>query len=190
MSFNRTKYDSSAYNLQMDRSIGPGDYRLFGSFAENNNQCFSSFGPVGAKSDVSLVKNFDDLTFTKMANVESNLSWRNHKLSKSNDNKEITTTLNHKKQCSKKLTIEDTRFTHPIDNYRSMSLTTYQYEPYLHVNPQCHIQESTDRIGLNSRLYSKDMYILHEQIPWDNGDAFPKEKPSKQIEDCKYICKS
>jgi hypothetical protein len=56
-----------------------------------------------------------------------------------------------------------------------MSLTEYQYEPYLHVNPQCVIQESTDRIGLNSRLVIKDNYSIPNQEFWDNGDGFPKE---------------
>jgi hypothetical protein len=181
MSSNRTIYDSEAYNLQINRSIGPGDYRLCESYAENNNQCFSDFGPIGSKSDVSLVKKDEDLYFNDMADVESQLSWRNHKLSKSNELPSFNTVkVNNKKDCNNKLTSEDTRFTHPIDDYRCMSLLAYQYEPHLHVNPQCHVQESYDRIGLNSRLYSKDMYILKEQIPWDKGDAFPKEQKTKK----------
>jgi hypothetical protein len=180
MSFNRTKYDSTAYNLEINRSVGPGDYRLYGSFGENCNQCFSDFGPIGSKADVSLTKDLNDLTFGNMAVTESNLSWRSHKLSKDNCNPTIKNPpITHKKACSKVLTTEDTRFTHPIDNYRSMSLTSYQYEPYLPVNPQCHIQDIDDRVGLNSRLYSKDMYILHDQNPWDDGSAFPKPTPDK-----------
>lgn len=187
MSSNRTIYDSLAYDLEINRSKGPGDYRLFGSYAENINQCYSAFGPIGSKADVSLVKENDDFTFTELANIESQLSWRNHKLSKYNNNnpKPITTKVNNKNECTNKLNTEDTRFTHPIDNYRSMSLLPYQYDPYLHVNPQCHVQESNDRIGLNSRLYSKDMYILSEQIPWDKGDAFPKETKQKKSK-CLY----
>ena len=184
MSSNRTIYDSQAYNLQINRSIGPGDYRLFGSYAENINQCYSDSGPIGSKADVSIVKKSDDLSFTEMADVESQLSWRNHKLSKYNDNCRLNLIkVNNKNQCSTKLSAEDTRFTHPIDNYRGMSLLPYQYEPYLHINPQCHVQESHDRIGLNSRLYSKDMYIASSQIKWDNGDALPKE-----IKQPKYKC--
>ena len=56
MSFNRTKYDKCAYELQMNRSTGEGDYRLYAPFAENCSQCISETGPIGAKSDVSLVK--------------------------------------------------------------------------------------------------------------------------------------
>lgn len=184
MSFNRTKYDKCAYDLEIGRSTGPGDYRLFGSFAENCNQCFSSDGPIGAKSDVSIVKKPLDLSFTEMSQVESELSWRNQLLTKCNNNynpidKHQT---NHKPSCAKKLTSEDTRFTHPIDNYRSMSLTSFQVEPYLHVNPQCHIQESYDLIGMNSRLYAKDIYKIPDQEFFDKGESLPKEIPvNKEI---------
>lgn len=184
MSFNRTKYDNSAYDLQMDRSIAPGDYRLYAPFAENCNQCYSYTGPIGAKSDVSVVKKSMDLDFKDMTDTESQLSWRNNKLGKNNaqTNPLEGKNVEHKPVCSNKLTSEDTRFTHPIDNYRGMSLTDLMLEPYLHVNPQCHVQESGDRIGLNSRLYSKDTYLLPAQDFWDKGDALPKEIPSaKQV---------
>ncbi len=181
MSFNRTRYDNCAYNLQMGRSTGPGDYRLFGAFAENSDQCLSYDGPVGSKSDVSTVKKPLDLCFRDMAQVESELSWRNQLLTKCNKNSSPfgKHKLNHKPSCNKKLIPEDTRFTHPLDNYRSMSLTSYQVEPYLHVNPQCHVQESGDRIGMNSRLYAKDVYKIPTQEFLDKGDAFPKEIPVK-----------
>jgi hypothetical protein len=189
MSFNRTKYDSSAYKLEIDRSIKPGDYRIYGSYAENLNQCMAAFGPVGSKADVSITRDPKDLSYKDLSVTESNLSWRRKHLSKDNEDcldLPVIPKLRHKNICSKLLNIEDSRFTHPIDNYRCMSLTAYQYEPYLHINPQCHIQE--DRIGLNSRLYSKDMYILHEQTPWDNFD-YPKPKEDKlHICTYKYLC--
>ena len=177
MSFNRIKYDITSYDLQMGRSTAPGDYRLYSPFAENCNQCYSYSGPIGAKSDVSLVKKPMDLCFKDMADAESQLSWRNQKLGKTNSqtNPLANTKLEHKPVCSNKLTPEDTRFTHPLDNYRGMSLTDLMIEPYLHINPQCHVQESDDRIGLNSRLYSKDTYKLTPQKFWDNGEALPKE---------------
>ena len=180
MSFNRIRYDNCAYDLQMGRSVGPGDYRLYGSFAENCDQCLSYDGPIGAKSDVSIVKKPLDLSFKEMAEVESELSWRNQLLTKCNNNNTPINKYkpNHKPSCSKKLTSEDTRFTHPIDNYRCMSLTNYQVEPYLHVNPQCHVQE--DRIGMNSRLHAKDIYKIPVQDFLDNGEALPKEIPYKK----------
>lgn len=177
MSFNRTKYDKCAYDLQMGRSTGPGDYRLYAPYAENCDACYSYDGPIGSKADVSLVKKTLDFNFKDMAQTESELSWRNQLLTKCNNNDSPLGkfTVEHKPVCNNKLSGEDTRFTHPIDNYRSMSFTSLQLEPYLHVNPQCHVQESNDRIGLNSRLRSKDLYRMPVQQFWDNGEALPKE---------------
>lgn len=180
MSFNRIKYDNTAYDLQMGQSTAPGDYRLYAPFAENCNQCYSYTGPIGSKSDVSLVKGPMDLSFKNMADAESQLSWRNQRLGKSNaqTNPLTDVKLEHKPVCSNQLTPEDTRFTHPLDNYRGMSLTDLMLEPYIHVNPQCHVQESGDRIGLNSRLHSKDTWKLSPQDFWDKGEALPKEIPT------------
>lgn len=177
MSFNRTKYDKCAYDLQMGRSTGPGDYRLFGSYAENCNQCLSYDGPVGAKSDVSTAKKPLDLKFKDMAEVESGLSWRNQLLTKCNDNSNPLEkyTVNHKPTCTKKLTPEDTRFTHPLDNYRGMSLTAYQIEPSLPVNPQCFVRESTERVGMNSRLFAKDSFKQTIPTFLDKGEALPQQ---------------
>jgi hypothetical protein len=176
MSFNRTKYDECAYNLQMGRSRDPGNYRLAPEFAENCNQCFSATGPVGGKADVSTSKKIGELTFGSMAETESHLSWRNQSLNKCNILTQpfSKSQVNHKPVCSNKLTPEDTRFTFPIDNYRGMSLTSYMVSPYLPVNPQCHIQDSCDTIGLNSRLAAKDTYKLPKAQMWDKGEALPK----------------
>ena len=176
MSFNRTKYDKCAYDLQMGRSRDPGNYRIAPEFAENCNECFSANGPVGSKADVSLTKERGELRFGTMADTESHLSWRHQQLTKCNKLSQPfgKFKVNHKPVCSNKLTPEDTRFTFPIDNYRGMSLTTYMVSPYLPVNPQCHIQESCDRIGFNSRLSAKDSYRPQKVEMWDKGEALPK----------------
>ena len=176
MAFNRTSYDKTAYELQMGRSIGPGDYRLSADFAENCDQCYSQNGPLGAKSDVSLVKKNNELHFGNMAQTESELSWRNQKLRKSNENFSPLDKYktNNKATCSNKLVPEDTRFTFPIDNYRGMSLTDYMVSPYLPINPQCHVQENCSKTGLNSRMTAKDRYVKPSQgdktkyIEWDS----------------------
>jgi hypothetical protein len=182
MSFNRNKYDKCAYELQMGRSVAPGDYRLFGPFAENCDVCYSYDGPIGSKADVSLVKKPASLSLEEMAQAESELSWRKQPLTRCNNDASPLGKYNleHKPTCTKKLSPEDTRFTHPIDNYRGMSLTSYQLEPYLPVNPQCHIQESGDRIGSNSRLNAKDAYRMPKQDFWDKGEALPKEIPVRK----------
>jgi hypothetical protein len=179
MSFNRPSYDKEAYDLQINRSTQPGDYRLFASFAERQDSCLSYNGPVNAKSDVSLVRQQTDLNNQNMAEIESDLSWRKHRLSKSNKNEPSpldNTKLINKSVCNNKLVPEDTRFTHPIDNYRAMSLTPYFYEPYVPINLQCHIQPINDKIGLNSRMAAKDAYTIPQQTMWDNGSALPNER--------------
>lgn len=183
MSFNRIKYDTSAYDLQMNRSTDTGDYRLFAPFAENCNQCLSYDGPIGSKSDVSLVRENMDLSFKDMAETESQLSWRRQYLSKNNKplNNLDENNLKHKPVCTSKLTPEDTRFTHPIDDFRSMSYTPLMMSPYLPVNPQCHFQSTDDLLGLNSRLFSKDNYKLDPVLFLDNGSALPREEASKPV---------
>ena len=41
MSFSRINYDNTAYDLKINRSIGPGDYRLFKGYNENCSKCYS-----------------------------------------------------------------------------------------------------------------------------------------------------
>ena len=188
MAFSRTKYDNKVYNLEIERSTTQGDYRLNSYFAENNDICFSYDGPIGSKSDVSLVKN------NNMIELESDLLWRNNKNSKSNENinKLNNYKLNHKNNCSNKLISEDTRFTHPIDNYRSINVTDFKFTPYIHVNPQFHIQDINDRLGLDSRAFAKDnMSNNYNQSYLDNGEALPpKQNLNKQISSWKNACSS
>ena len=180
MSFNRTKYDKCAYELQMNRSTGELGYRVFAPYGENCNSCYSEAGPVGSKADVSLVREQTDMQSGENTQVESSLSWRNKILNRCNDssNPLNNAKLIHKSNCNKLVVSEDTRFTHPIDNYRSMSLTEYQIEPYLHVNPQCYIQSNYDKTGLNSRNAVKDNYVFPKQKYWDDLSSLPKELPN------------
>jgi hypothetical protein len=164
MAFSRNNYDSCAYDLKIKRSTDQGDYRLYGYFAENENQCYSYNGPIGSKSDVSLVKNTTETCFGTMAEVESDLTWRNNKLDRCNDKKFNKFPVIDKPICASNLTSQDTRFTNPIDNYRGMSLTSYMLNPYLSTNPQCYIQEVRNLVGSNTRLETKDCYDLTTNI--------------------------
>ena len=176
MSFNRTKYDECALNLDAKRSSDQLDYRIFGGAAENCQQCVNVDGIMGRSGD-STSKKPMDLKWGDMADTESMLSWRHHQLNKCNDNNMdwSNKTLHHKPVCSNKLVAEDTRFTHPLDDYRCMSLTDLMISPYLPINPQCVIQE--DRIGLDTKLVAKDHYRMPHQRFWDNGSALPKSSP-------------
>ena len=164
MAFSRTTYDRCAYDLEIKRSTEQGDYRLFGYFAENDNQCYSYNGPIGSKCEVSTIKKLNETCFGNMADVESDLSWRNNKLDKCNDKIFNKFPVIDKPICSSNLTPQDTRFTNPIDNYRGMSLTNYMLTPYLYLNPQCYIQNNGDLIGSNTRLETKDCFNLSKTV--------------------------
>jgi len=184
MSFNRLKYDDCATKLHNQRSTGVGQYRLFPGYVENCEQCYSSNGPIGSKADVSTAKNSCSLNWSDMTHIESELQSRNISASDCNKNKTnmhySKNTVNDKKVCNPMLNSEDTRFTNPLQSYRSMSLTSYHLQPWLFSNPQCHIQD--DRIGLGSRIIAKDTYKMSPPEIFDKGEALPKPiKPSKIV---------
>jgi len=161
MSFNRIKYDN--YNVEINRSIAPGDYRLFEDYNKNINSCYSYNGPIGSKIDVSITDNLTD--------IESELSWRRRLLTNNItddiDNLKSFKTM-HKNICSKVLTPQDTRFSHPVTSYRSMSTTDLQLQPYVPINPQSIIQDLKEKSGINSRLDLKDNYKPQEPVYRDN----------------------
>lgn len=174
MSFSRVTYDQCAYNLQLNQSIQPGEYRLLDKSVENENACMSYGGPIGSKADVSVAKLDNQLVFNEMTDIESKLSWRHQILNNCNsDSFLINTEVKHKSNCSLQLIAEDTRFTHPIDDFRCMNTVDYNYIPYLFVNPQDYYLE--DRIGTNSRLFVKDTYVAPKTVMWDKGEVFPPQ---------------
>lgn len=155
MSFSRIKYDNEAYDLQLNRSVAPGDYRLFQNYNENCDKCYSQDGVRNSKSDSAITSQW-----ANMADAESLLTNRVNKLIDHNaygandmyKNVPIITVPT----CDNSLSAEDTRFSYPLEAYRSMDLTAYHYSPHLFSNPQCEIQD--DRIGMNSRLRVKDTF--------------------------------
>lgn len=177
MSFTRTKYDNEAYDLRMERSIGPGDYRLFFGSNENCGKCLSYDGPRNAKSDVSLSDGGNINQWGTMSEVESHLTNRINKLTDTNiygrnDHYKNIPVVN-KKNCGNGIVSEDTRFSYPLEAYRCMDLTAYHYSPFLHVNGQCEIQENNNKIGLNSRLRVKDTFIVNRPILIDQSSILP-----------------
>lgn len=179
--FTRLRADECATKLSTQRSVAPGTYRLNAESAENCDQCLSYEGARNGKAEVSTMKSKCSLDWGNMAAVESDLRNLGIPLKECNEN--VTSdykknqTIN-KNLCSKFLNSEDTRFSFPVQSFRSMSLTAYQLSPFLHANPQCHVQD--DRIGSNSRLKAKDSYVLQRPVAMDNGEALPKEMQEEQ----------
>jgi len=180
MSFNRMRYDDCATKLHVERSVGEGNYRLFPGYVENSKECLSFDGPKGSKVDVSTAEKKTTLNWGNMAKIESDLKRLNVPLTDCNEN---ATNLDYHKNetfnklgCSPFLNAEDTRFSYPLQSFRSMSLTSYQLQPFLFSNPQCHVQD--DRQGLNSRNAVKDAYKTPETNFLDKGESLPKENPN------------
>ena len=183
MSFNRTRYDDCATDAYTARSINEGNYRLFPGFMENKEQCFSYNGPRGNKSDVSTSEKVPLFDWSKMAQVESQLQSRTIFLSRCNENQADMAYGNNqtvnKLNCAAPLNAEDTRFTNPVQSYRSLSTMILQLQPFLFSNPQCHVID--DRIGLDSRNKAKDSYTIPKVVMVDKGEALPKENPNMEL---------
>ena len=180
MSFNRNKYDNHTYDEEIDRSTNPLYYRVNNCFSNSVNECYPYNGITNKKN-----KKFD----ADKADIESELTNRNLPSNYSNKIGKNDKYLKLKqketlKNCTKNMEVEDTRFTHPIDNYRGMSTTEYNLSPYLHVNPQNNINYWRD--GINSRLVVRDSYRIPEQKSWDDNN-FPVEKKYKKKK-CRVNC--
>ena len=171
MSFNRLRYDPYAYELKMEASIDQGLYRLLNDSAENINKCFSPTGIVGVRSDTSYIEDKG-----LMADAESSLLGLNVKLNKSNVVSKLPEIKpRDKNSCSINNGPQDTRFTHPIDNYRSMNILNYHFTPFVHIYNN-YIGNNKEHNGLNTRLYSRDTYIMPEHECWEDYTAFPPSK--------------
>lgn len=188
MSFTRLMYDNCACKEATERSVGPMHYRLFGGQVENCDVCHSYSGHRNSREDVSTTRDNCELGHGSMVQVESELQNRVNPRSVCNKaaaNKgyvKHTPELKHKDKCGDFLDEEDTRFTHPIDNYRGISVDRFQYLP---IDPQCNIFWNN---SINSRLVAKDTYkMVRPELLTDI--PFPIELPSND-KVCSYKCDS
>ena len=193
MSFSRINYDECAYDLKLDRSTAPGTYRLFPGYADNCDKCYPYHAPLNSKEHASMARGNCETGFGKLADVESHITNRKNYLEKCNKTGKNDSykkfPVHHKQLCNRTLEGEDTRFTHPLDNYRGMSLTGYYYTPYLHVNPQSIMQTNHHREGHSTRQMVKDCYNLPDQEAWDKGKGLPPKPKPVPKKGCKMCCK-
>lgn len=192
MSFSRINYDHCAYDLQVNRSVAPGNYRLFKGSVDNCDQCYPYNQPSNSKEQTSVARSKCDTGFGSLAQVESELTNRTNYLEKCNkegkNNGYLKAKVFHKPLCANTIESEDTRFTNPLDNYRGMSLTGFFFNPYLHVNPQCQIQSNKQRDGNSTRLHVKDSYKVPNQEKWDTGTTLPPKPKKVERQSCKTCC--
>lgn len=184
MAFSRTKYDECQHQLQIKRSTSVGDYHLFAPAHESCNRCYSYHGPVGSQGDVSMPRKNCMLNLGDKAEAESHLT--NRVIPENNCNGvgsnqgylKFQSNNVHADRCNPKVNALDTRFSHPLDAYRGMNTMEYQFEPYLHTNPQCQVW---NRPEVYSRFISRDTYVIPKQEAWDNGKALPAPKSAPKI---------
>ena len=192
MAFNRINYDDCAYDLKLNRSVGPGNYRLSSDFADSCNKCYPYNEPSTSNNHASLVRENNDYGFGNITEAESMLTNRVNHLEKCNKHGKNDyynkMKLTHKPLCDKTLEAQDTRFTNPLDQYRGMSLTNFHFTPYLHVNPQCFIQTNFHREGNSTRQMVKDCYKYPNQDFWDKGKALPPPPAEVKKDGCKVCC--
>ena len=162
MAFNRINYDDCAYDLKLNRSVAPGNYRLSSDFADSCNKCYPYNEPSTSNNHASLVRENHDYGFGNITEAESMLTNRVNHLEKCNKHGKNDyynkMKLTHKPLCDKTLEAQDTRFTNPLDQYRGMSLTNFHFTPYLHVNPQCFIQTNSF-VSLESKNHSQSLKL-------------------------------
>ena len=176
MSFTRSMYDSCACNQSTQRSIAPMNYRLYEGPYENCNQCFSSCGPYNATNEASSVnRQCDKNGRGTQVEVESILT---NRVKQSTDCTDVSCDQScfnnlpktyNKPNCKGNIQSEESRFTHPIDNYRGMSIDRFQYLP---IDPQCNIYCND---SIDTRLLAKDTYKVIVPNIIDN-DPYPKPK--------------
>lgn len=163
--FTRKKYDPSCLNNNINQATKPLEFNLYNGFNYNCTPCMLSADTLGgSKSDVSVS--------TDLIEVENNLSNRNIISSKCSTANNDKYQVINKKYCNHLLNFDDTRFSHPLQQYREMSMLDLHYTPYIHINPQCHIQD--DRIGFDSRS-AKYNFVAPKPKLIDQKQFLPKE---------------
>ena len=193
MSFSRLPYDKCAYSQKLQRSVTPGDYRLYSGYGENCKKCLPLNAPINSNNGASSVRRLGKTDFGVLVNAESHLTNRTVPSSlcdeKASDNEHKKMKVHHKPICAETVSTVDTRFTHPVDSYRGLSLTNFHMNPHLHVNPQNNVQCDSQREGFHSRVWVKDNYKIPKQNKWDKGEALPpKPKKVKKLPKCKVQC--
>jgi hypothetical protein len=165
LQFARVGYDAHDIKAEEVQNNKIANYMHERFAHEVQNTCYSPFGSGPAQSMLSrpMMEGYVDLA--NKADVESKL--RNIHLPlnhpQRNQNKDyLSISRMEGSSCGvESMTNEDTRFTHPIQNYRELSTTQLVFTPYLHMNPQNVVAETNDfhtskeRIGRSTRTMSK-----------------------------------
>jgi hypothetical protein len=152
-------------------------------FANNCKKCYTDHGPRGQDMNVSVITN------QNLIDVDSLLTNRSKIASDCKDG--LVTDIKfdqykkyHLPNCNKFMDRHDTRLTHPIHNYRGMTIDWF-FEPRVgNRDEQCNIFWNFEE---NTRLTAKDSYRPDVPLPLDSTHALPQEKLKKN-KDCLKYC--
>ncbi|AYV79391.1 MAG: hypothetical protein Faunusvirus12_4 [Faunusvirus sp.] len=192
MSFTRVHYDSCAYDEILKQTQEPGRYKLYSGQVGNCQPCAAPNGPRNNRlynsSETQTVKRDDNVEYTPLVEVESllsNRSYPNSRCMAPNTLKEKDAKLSAFAKgpkpdiCNIELQSEDTRLTHPLDNYRGIRPDRFEWPI---IDPVEFIywlkDDSSRRDGTNTRLDVKDsfkkLYPAAELRSLDGTVAAPK----------------
>jgi hypothetical protein len=176
MSFSRVFYDSNDYNVKKASYNNYVNYRIFPDFAESTAKCIPVLGPTSESSSHDSGRALIDLE--TIVEVGSQLTRRSNPITRNDFGIGNVSKLNYKIPFCKldSLTGEDTRFSHPIDDYRCISATNYYMQPYLPVNPQDTITQLVIP-GNSSRIRAKEEFKMKPHQSWEDKNVFPTGGP-------------
>lgn len=182
MASTRKRYDECSTNLYYRQSTDPLLYKLSPDYANNCQKCYTDYGPRGQDMNVSVITN------KNLIDVDSLLTNRSKIASDCKDG--LVNDINfseYKKynlpSCNKFMDRHDTRLTHPLHNYRGMTVDWF-FEPRVNNrDEQCNIFWD---FAENTKLTAKDSYRPDVPIPLDQGLSLPMERRKKEKECFKY----
>lgn len=188
--FTRTLYDPENMELKDVARRNKGDYMLNLIGSENANLCYSSSGMRNGVSELSRPTNQEGfLNFSAKADIENKLQNRHLPLgSLERTNKDyVSNNVAPASNCEsfqEQLTLEDTRLSHPVSDFREMRTDQYNFVPFLHVNPQNVTvtndmwHRANDRSGVSTRTVSKEEIAAKRNEKVDfvklHSDLLPK----------------
>ncbi|VVU94930.1 hypothetical protein CPAV1605_655 [seawater metagenome] len=161
MSFTRSMYDGCSCRQSTDMSVAPMNYRLYDGQYVNCKPCFATCSPYNAENTAStLEKPGTTNGYGDVVQIDSILNNRVKPFSECDEVpcntkcfKNLPNVYN-KASCAPFLESQDTRFTHPLHNYRGMQIDRFQYLP---IDAQCNIYANE---AINTRQLARDTYRI------------------------------
>ena len=172
MASTRKKYDNCSTDLFYKQSTNPLLYRLSPDYANNCQKCYADYGPTGQDMNVSVITN------QNLIDVDSLLTNRSKVASDCKDGLVTDININqyskyHLPRCDRFINRNDSRLTHPLHNYRGMTINWF-FEPRVsNRDEQCNLFWD---FAENTRLTAKDNYRPDIPLPIDQGPSFPVER--------------